>query len=159
MAGTTRERFLSRHAARPDQGGDVVDRRGRVLGRHRGHRHYTVGQRRGLGVAAREPLYVLAKDGAANRVIVGGYDELAVRRVAVAPATLYRDGARVDRVRLRYRSEPVACELEGSPDAGEHDALSILLDEPVHGVAPGQTACLLEGDRVLGYGTIARASA
>jgi tRNA-specific 2-thiouridylase len=159
MAGTTRERFLSRHAARPDQGGDVVDRRGRVLGRHRGHRHYTVGQRRGLGVAAREPLYVLAKDGAANRVIVGGYDELAMRRVAVAPATLYRDGARVDRVRLRYRSEPVACELEGSPDAGEHDALSILLDEPVHGVAPGQTACLLEGDRVLGYGTIARASA
>jgi tRNA-specific 2-thiouridylase len=158
MAGTTRERFLSRHAARPDQGGEVVDRRGRVLGRHRGHRHYTVGQRRGLGVAAREPLYVLEKDGATNRVVVGGYDELAMRRVTVSPATLYRDGARVDRVRLRYRSEPVACEIEDAPDAGAHEALTVSLDEPIHGVAPGQTACLLEGDRVLGYGTISSAS-
>jgi tRNA-specific 2-thiouridylase len=101
----------------------------------------------------------LEKDGATNRVVVGGYDELAMRRVTVAPATLYRDGARVDRVRLRYRSEPVPCELEDLPGAGEHDALTILLDEPIHGVAPGQTACLLEGERVLGYGTIAGASA
>jgi tRNA-specific 2-thiouridylase len=78
--------------------------------------------------------------------------------VTIAPATLYRDGARIDRVRLRYRSEPVACSLEDSPEAGTHDTLTITLDEPVHGVAPGQTACLLEGDRVLGYGTIDSAS-
>jgi tRNA-specific 2-thiouridylase len=130
-----------------------------VLGRHCGHRHYTIGQRRGLGVAARDPLYVLEKDGATNRVVVGGYDELAMRRVSVAPATLYRDGARVDRVRLRYRSEPVACELEDSPGAGAHDSLTVLLHEPVHGVAPGQTACFLEGDRILGSGTISSASA
>jgi tRNA-specific 2-thiouridylase len=125
-----------------------------VLGRHRGHRHYTVGQRRGLGLAAGEPLYVLSKDGGANQVVVGGYDDLAIDRVTVAPATLYRDGARVDRVRLRYRSEPVACELEDDPAAGRHRALTLRLEEPVHGVAPGQTACLLDGDRVLGYGTI-----
>lgn len=154
LAGTTRAQFLSRHAREPDRAGSVVDRHGRVIGRHRGHRHYTVGQRRGLGVAAGEPLFVLAKDGRTNQVMVGGHDELAVSRVTVAPVTLYRDGARVDRVRLRYRSEPVACALEDSPQAGAHDVLTILLDEPVHGVAPGQTACLLEGDRVLGYGTI-----
>jgi tRNA U34 2-thiouridine synthase MnmA/TrmU len=82
-----------------------------------------------------------------------------MRRVTVAPVTLYRDGARVDCIRLRYRSEPVPCELEDSPDAGAHDALTVLLDEPVHGVAPGQTACFLEGDRILGSGTIASASA
>jgi tRNA-uridine 2-sulfurtransferase len=158
MAGTTREQFLSRHTSEPDRAGSVVDRSGRVLGSHRGHRHYTVGQRRGLGVAAREPLYVLEKDGDSNRVIVGGHDELAVHRVNVAPATLYRDGARIDRVRLRYRSEPVPCELEDEPTVGMHDALTVLLHEPVHGVAPGQTACLLEGDRVLGFGTIASAS-
>jgi tRNA-uridine 2-sulfurtransferase len=158
MAGTTRAEFLSRHSHSSDQAGEVVDRSGRVLGRHRGHRHYTVGQRRGLGVAAREPLYVLTKDGRTNQVVVGGHDELAVDRVIVAPATLYRDGARIDRVRLRYRSEPVACSLEDSAEAGAHDTLTISLDEPVHGVAPGQTACLLEGDRVLGYGTIDSAS-
>jgi tRNA-uridine 2-sulfurtransferase len=159
MAGTTRAEFLSRHAHDPDRAGSVVDRRGRVLGRHRGHRHYTVGQRRGLGVASPEPLYVLAKDGRTNQVMVGGHEELATMSVRVGPATLYRDGARVDSVRLRYRSAPVPCELEDAPGAGKYYALSILLDEPVHGVAPGQTACLMEGDRVLGFGTIASASA
>jgi tRNA-uridine 2-sulfurtransferase len=158
MAGTTREKFLSRHTAEPDRSGAVVDRHGRELGRHRGHRHYTVGQRRGLGVAAREPLYVLAKDGASNRITVGRREELAVRRVEVAPAALHRDGSRVDRVRLRYRSEPVACELENAPSSGIHEALTVLLHEPVHGVAPGQTACLFEGDRVVGHGTIQSAS-
>jgi tRNA-specific 2-thiouridylase len=159
MAGTTREQFLRRHAARPDHDGEVVDRSGRVRGRHRGHRHYTVGQRRGLGVAAPEPLYVLEKDGRGNRVVVGTHEELAVTHVNVAPAMLYRDGARVDRVRLRYRSEPVPCEVEDSPASGAHDSLTVLLHEPVHGVAPGQTACFLEGDRILGSGTIASASA
>jgi tRNA-specific 2-thiouridylase len=154
MAGTTRERFLVRHTSDPDRTGAVVDPRGRVLGRHRGHRHYTVGQRRGLGVASREPLYVLEKDGPANRIVVGCHEQLATRRVTVAPATLYRDGRRVDRVRLRYRSEPVGCELADSPAAGVHDQLNVLLDEPVYGVAPGQTACLLEGSRIVGHGTI-----
>jgi tRNA-specific 2-thiouridylase len=158
MAGTTRQQFLSRHSRESDRTGAIVDRRGRVLGRHRGHRHYTVGQRRGLGVAAHEPLYVLEKDGTSNRVVVGGYDELVMRRVEIAPATLYRDGARVDRVRLRYRSEPVPCEVEGSPASGAYDSLTVLLQEQVHGVAPGQTACFLEGDRILGSGTIASAS-
>jgi tRNA-uridine 2-sulfurtransferase len=159
MAGTNRAQFLTRHAGEPDRAGAVVDRRGRVLGRHRGHRHYTVGQRRGLGVAAHEPLYVLGKDGGTNTITVGGHDELATRHVTVAPAALHRDGCRVNRVRLRYRSEPVPCELEDAPGVGRHDTLTIRLHEPVHGVAPGQTACLLEGDRVLGHGTIQSASA
>jgi tRNA-specific 2-thiouridylase len=154
MAGTSRKQFLARHAAARDEEGEIVDRRGRTLGRHRGHRHYTVGQRRGIGVPAGEPLFVLEKDARRNRIVVGGHDELAVRRVSLAPATLYRDGARVDRVKLRYRSRPVPCELENHASAGNHDELALVLDEPVHGVAPGQTASLMEGERVLGYGTI-----
>jgi tRNA-specific 2-thiouridylase len=154
MAGTTRARFLARHTAEPDRVGAVVDRSGRVLGRHRGHRHYTVGQRRGLGVASREPLYVLEKDGAANRIVVGSHEQLSARSVTVAPATLHRDGRRVDHVRLRYRSEPVRCRVEESAEAGVHGQLTVLLDEAVHGVAPGQTACLLEGARIVGHGTI-----
>jgi tRNA-specific 2-thiouridylase len=158
MAGTSRARFLARHGRERDREGDVVDRRGRVLGRHRGHRHYTVGQRRGLGVAAPEPLYVLEKDAANNQVVVGPREELAVERVLVERASLHRGGARVNRVKLRYRSAPVPCELEGGAPPGAQESLTVLLHEPVHGVAPGQTACLLDGDRVVGHGTIASGS-
>jgi tRNA-specific 2-thiouridylase len=155
MAGTSRGDFLARHGRGREHAGEIVNRSGQVLGRHRGHRHYTVGQRRGLGVASPVPLYVLATDAASNTVVVGPERDLAADRVEIAPATLYRDGARIDRVQLRYRSQPVGCQLRGEPAAGAHESLVIELHEPVHGVAPGQTACLMEGDKVLGYGTIA----
>jgi tRNA-specific 2-thiouridylase len=158
MAGTNRKNFIARHAARRDRDGEIVDRSGRVLGRHRGHRHYTIGQRRGLGVAATQPLYVLATDPATNRIVVGTQDDLAVQRVELSPATLYRQAGRVDHVRLRYRSEPLPCRIEGGAEPGAHRSLTVTLEETTHGVAAGQTACLMEGDRILGYGTIASAS-
>jgi tRNA-uridine 2-sulfurtransferase len=158
MAGTTRARFLSRHARVRDTAGEIVDARGRVVGRHRGHRHFTVGQRRGLGVASSAPLYVLEKDAARNRIVVGSRDELECREVRLAPAHLYREGARVDRIKLRYRSAPLPCEAgEGAP-AGACEELTIRLGVPAYGVAPGQTACLMQGDLVLGFGTIAAAN-
>jgi tRNA-specific 2-thiouridylase len=152
LAGTTRERFLGRHG-RKEGAGEVVDTTGRVIGTHGGHTRFTVGQRKGLGVAVGEPLFVKSTDAATNRVVVGRRSELATRRVEVEPATLYRDGARVDRVKLRYRSNAVACRI-----AREQGRLVIALADEVHGVAPGQTACLMDGDRVVGYGTIAAAS-
>jgi tRNA-specific 2-thiouridylase len=101
------------------------------------------------------PQFVLAKDAAANRIVVGPREQLAIETVTVSPAKLYRDGSRVDRVKLRYRSEPVPCSLAQPAAAGAHAALELELHEQVHGAAAGQTACLLEGDRVLGFGTIA----
>ena len=86
-----------------------------------GHHNFTVGQRRGLGVAAGEPLYVLATDAAANRVVVGPREALATQRVQVRDAVLLRDGERVDRVKLRYRSRPIGCAVEGA--AGRHPEL------------------------------------
>ncbi len=121
-----------------------------MLGRHRGHTGYTVGQRKGLGVAAAEPLYVLATDPDSNRVVVGGRDELRRERVKLRDATLHRGSARVDRVKLRYRTRPLRCRVEGSPPA-----LDVVLDEPIHGAAPGQTAVLLDGDTIVGHATIA----
>jgi tRNA-uridine 2-sulfurtransferase len=126
-----------------------------VLGRHRGHHRYTVGQRRGLGVAAPEALYVLATDAAANRVTVGPRAALATHAVAVRGARLHRAGAEVDAVKLRYRSRPVACRVVGDPPPGTHRRLDLELADAVDGAAPGQTACLLKGDVVVGYGTIA----
>jgi tRNA-uridine 2-sulfurtransferase len=156
LAGTTRERFLGRHGGLEEHPGEVVDAAGRVIGAHRGHEHFTVGQRRGLGVAAAEPLYVLATDARRNRVVAGPRAALATRRVALSSATLYRDGGRVDRVKLRYRSPAVACRVP--PGTGRRERLVVELADDVHGVAPGQTACLMEGDRVVGHGTIAASS-
>jgi tRNA-specific 2-thiouridylase len=154
LAGEGKRSFLARNAGLGERPGDVVDRRGRRLGRHRGHHEYTVGQRRGLGVSSREPLYVLRTDARTNTVSVGPREELATRRVAVRDATLHRPSGRVDRVRLRYHSKPLACKLAPA-GAGEHESLRIELAEPAYGVAPGQTACLLDGDLVVGRATIA----
>jgi tRNA-specific 2-thiouridylase len=147
LAGTGRARFLARHGGLGERPGDIVDRAGRRVGRHRGHHEFTVGQRRGLGIGgAGDPLYVLATDASANTVTVGVRDELSTRTVRVRGLRLHRDAGEVDAVKLRYRSPAVACALRPS---GE-----IELAEPVHGVAPGQIAVFLRGDVVVGCATI-----
>ena len=153
LAGEGKRSFLARHARLGERPGEIVDRSGQVVGRHRGHHNFTVGQRRGLRLAAAEPRYVLATDAAANRVVVGSREELAAQRVHVRDAVLVRDGNRVDRVKLRYRSRPIGCAVEGA--AGRHPELWLDLAEPAYGVAPGQTACLMDGDLVVGHATIA----
>ncbi len=157
LAGTDRARFLARHGGLGDRTGPIVDRGGRVLGRHRGQHRFTVGQRRGLGVARGLPLYVLDKDAASNRVVVGPRSALETDRVALRAARLHRAGTRVDGVKLRYRSRPLPARLTGAPTAGRHRSLAVELTDPAAGVAPGQLACLLDGELVVGWGTITRA--
>jgi tRNA-uridine 2-sulfurtransferase len=149
LAGLDRRRLL-----RPSEPGDIVDISGRVLGRHDGQQTFTVGQRRGLRVAASTPLYVLHKDPCSGRVTVGPREALATTRVTVSPASLLRPGAAVNRVKLRYRAMPIACRVQGQPSTGEHDRLVLDLDTPVDGAAPGQTACLMCDESVVGWGTI-----
>jgi tRNA-uridine 2-sulfurtransferase len=156
LAGTSRTRFLARHGGIPDRPGEIVDRDGEVLARHNGQHRFTVGQRRGLGVAASAPLYVLDKESSSNRVLVGPRSALRTSRVAIRAARLHRAGARVDRVKLRYRSEPLAARVLGDPPAGRHQALAIELGDAVDGAAPGQLACLMDGELVVGWGTITR---
>jgi tRNA-specific 2-thiouridylase len=154
LSGTSAEDFVSRHGG-PARGGEIVDVEGRKLGEHDGQHRFTVGQRRGIGVAAAEPLYVLGKDAASGRVTVGPRDALATRAVSVAGVMLHRDAREVDRVKLRYRSAPAACRITGDVPPGRHRMLELRLDEPARGVAPGQTACLMRGDSVIGFATIA----
>jgi len=156
LAGTGRAAFLARHGGAPERDGEIVDRAGTVLGRHRGHHGFTVGQRRGLGVAAAEPLYVLATDPRSNRVTVGSRAELGTAAVRVRGATLHRPGAEVEAVKLRYRSQAVPCRVGAELAPGRHPQLELELSEPVDGgAAPGQAACLLAGDVIVGWGTIA----
>jgi tRNA-specific 2-thiouridylase len=150
LAGTGRTAFLARHGGIRERAGDVVDLTGRVLGRHRGHHEFTVGQRRGLGVNSGDgtPLFVVATDARANTVTVGPREALAARRVRVRGVRLHGAEGDVARVKLRYKSTPVPCRLRG----GEVELL-----EPFEGAAPGQTAVFLRGDdAVLGTATIAR---
>ena len=154
LAGEGKRSFLARHGAIADRKGEIVDRGGHVLGHHRGHHGFTVGQRRGIGVGSAQPLYVLETDAEANRVVVGSHEQLARSTVRVCGATLHRPGCRVDAVRLRYHSRALACELPQVP-AGRHEELDLELGEPAYGVAPGQTASLLSGDLVVGRATIA----
>jgi tRNA-specific 2-thiouridylase len=146
LAGTGRARFLAKHGALRERPGDIVDRAGRRIGRHRGHHHFTVGQRRGLGIGGEEePLYVLETDPRANTVTVGPKAALARTTVKLRGLRLHEPAANVDAAKLRYRSPAVACTLADD---------TLALQEPVHGVAPGQIACLLRGDVVVGCATI-----
>ena len=154
LAGQGKARFLRRHAGLGEREGRVLDRSGRTLGRHRGHHNFTVGQRRGIGVSAPEPLYVLATDAAANTVTVGTRAELATRRVSVRDAVLHRDGTRVDAVKLRYRATPVPASLAAAPP-GRHAQLELELGESFDAASPGQAAVLLSGEAIVGHGTIA----
>jgi tRNA-uridine 2-sulfurtransferase len=156
LAGTSRPRFLARHGNLGDRPGALVDTEGTELGQHLGQHRFTVGQRRGLGLAGGEPLYVLDKDAENGQVTVGPVAALRTEHVAVRGARLHRTGARVDRVKLRYRSRPLVARLAGDPAPGSHRRLTVDLHEPVEGAAPGQLACLMDGDLVVGWGTITR---
>src|SRR4051812_615405 len=148
LSGVGRRRFVRRRIEPRE--GEVVSREGRVLARHDGHEHFTVGQRRGLGLAAAEPLYVIEKDAAHNRVVVGRRSELGARTVHIGHTVLHRDASAVDAVKLRYRQSPLACHMIGDTE--------LTLGTTAQAVAPGQTACLLSGDHVVGAGTIERSA-
>jgi tRNA-specific 2-thiouridylase len=153
LAGEGKRSFLERHAGLGVNPGEIVDAEGRAVGRHPGFHNFTVGQRRGLGVGGGDPLYVLRTDADENRVVVGAREDLARSRVRVRNALLRRPGDRVDRVKLRYRSRPIDCAVKAP--AGCHRELWLELAEPAYGVAPGQTACLMDGSTVVGHATIA----
>ncbi len=157
LAGQGKRVFLRRHGGLRDREGAVLDRAGRPVGRHRGHHNFTVGQRRGIGVSASEPLYVLATDATANTVTVGTRADLETRRIHIRDAVLHRDGARVDSVRLRYHSRALPASV-GAAGAGRHDALEVELGEEFLGASPGQTAVLMTGETIVGHGTIVTAT-
>jgi tRNA-uridine 2-sulfurtransferase len=150
LAGDDYRTFLTRHGLAPRRG-PIVDADGRELGTHGGAWRFTPGQRRGIGVVAERPLYVLDTDAAANTVVVGEREALARRRVRAA-GRLYLQVDRVD-AKLRYRSRAVPATVSGTGDGFELE-----LDEPAYGVARGQAAVLYEGDAVVGCGTVTAAS-
>jgi tRNA-specific 2-thiouridylase len=146
LGGDDYRDFLGR-AGLADVQGPLVDADGRTVGAHGGYWRFTPGQRRGLGVAAAEPLYALSVDPRRNAVVVGPRAALARRRVQVRGRVA--DGARRVEAKLRHRSPAVPATVERAPRGFE-----LLLDVPFYGVAPGQTAVLYEDGAVVGSGVI-----
>ncbi|MBI5419874.1 MAG: tRNA 2-thiouridine(34) synthase MnmA [Deltaproteobacteria bacterium] len=148
--------FLSRRGIQEQQG-HFVDREGKVLGAHKGILNYTVGQRKGLGIAAKEPLYVVAIDAERNEVILGTEDAtlskgaVVARPSFVAGAPPGREFRATVKVRYRHPGVPatVRCEKE---------RLAVLFDSPQRSVTPGQALVLYDGNEVLGGGWIECAS-
>ena len=146
LAGDDYRSFLGRHGV-DSAPGPIVDERGRRVGSHAGYWRYTVGQRRGLGVAAAEPLYALEADRRTNTVVVGPRTSLARTRVTVR-GRLYADATRVE-AKLRHRSPALPATLERTVRGFE-----LRLEAPAYGVARGQAAVVYADDAVVGSGVI-----
>lgn len=137
--------------------GDIVDGEGTVLGRHDGIVNYTVGQRRRIGIAGSEPLYVLRIEAETRRVVVGPRSELFGQSLTLAGINWLGDEDLAARewplsVKLRAQAEPVPATLRGL----DGDRAEVTLDQPQEAIAPGQACVFYQGGRVLGGGWIER---
>jgi tRNA-uridine 2-sulfurtransferase len=150
LGGDDYRAFLARSGLEP-AAGEIVDEEGETIGTHDGFWRFTPGQRRGLRVSGREPLYALATDALTNTVVAGPRRALARRHVSVRGRLAART-ARVD-AKLRHRSPAVPASVVET-DGG----FELHLDEPAFGVAPGQAAVLYAGETVVGAGVITGAA-
>ncbi|MBT8165945.1 MAG: tRNA 2-thiouridine(34) synthase MnmA [Acidimicrobiia bacterium] len=146
--------FLADHFPETARPGPIVDMAGAVVGTHPGTAGFTIGQRRGLGVALQEPKYVVDIDSETSTIVIGDRHDLlaagcVVDDVSFVSGRLPAGGA--VEVKVRYRSRPVPARL--SPDG---DQWLVVFDDPQPAVAPGQAAVFYRGDEVLGGGTIER---
>jgi tRNA-specific 2-thiouridylase len=148
--------FRERGIAPEKTRGEIRDTEGRVLGEHAGVHHFTVGQRRGLRVAAGEPLYVIATEPASQRVIVGRNEDL-LRATLTARDMNWISIAPIDRpirAQVKIRNRHAAADATISPVSSDATRIEARFDEPQRAVTPGQAAVLYDGDLVLGGGWI-----
>lgn len=151
-------RYLTEHRPEAEAAGDIVDTAGRRVGRHAGVAFYTVGQRRGLGVQAATPLYVVGVDAAANQVVVGTQAE-ALAHAAEVDAVRYPDGhvpgevTGTVRVRAHAKETPAVWRPLGA------DRAAVQFTRPEWAVAPGQVAVLYDGAHLVAGGRIDRVTA
>ena len=145
-------RFIREHRPPQETSGQIVTTDGRVAGRHEGVEKFTIGQRKGLGVAFGEPRYVVRIDARSREVVVGLKEELARHELSARGANwFYPPERRFEcQVKIRYRSAAVGAIVEILPDA----RFRVEFPEPCYGVAPGQAAVCYRGDELLGGGWI-----
>lgn len=146
--------FVERYTGKKDAGGDFLDREGSVIGRHRGITHYTVGQRRGLGVSFGKPMYVTAIDAVHNTVTLGEEGAQYSRSLEAADLNWIPfdspEGETEAEAKVRYAAAPAKAKLTPLPGGRAR----VEFFEPQRAVTPGQAVVFYDGDVVLGGGTI-----
>jgi tRNA-specific 2-thiouridylase len=155
LAGEDYRNFLQRNAAEILTPGDIVTREGKVVGRHNGLANYTIGQRKGLGASSPVPLYVITKQAASNRLVVGtqeelGFTELIARDVNWISGDVPREPFRA-LAKIRYTAK----EVEGLVTPLPQDQFRFEFDAPARDVTAGQAAVIYRGEELLGGGIIA----
>lgn len=148
------KRFLEENSNLSPNPGNIVDRKGNVLGRHEGLYRYTIGQRKGLGISHKTPLFVLGFDKEKNELIVGEHEELFVKEIIVNDINLLaiddiKNPIKVN-TKIRYSSKEVSSTVYKIDD----NTVKIIFDEPVRGATPGQSAVFYDDDIVVGGGKI-----
>jgi tRNA-uridine 2-sulfurtransferase len=146
--------FLKKYIPQGQQPGDILNHQGKILGKHQGLSLYTIGQRKGLQIAAPRPLYVIAKDVQKNTLIVGFEEELGQSELTASQVNWISgkspDAPQEVLVKIRYKAEFAPGLLTPRPDSKIH----IRFDHPLRDITPGQFAVIYDSDRVLGGGMI-----
>ncbi len=157
VADTNYRRFLQDRIPDKIEGGDIIDKEGKILGKHQGVPFYTVGQRRGLGIAVGKPLYVTQLNASNNTVTVGGQDDLLEDTMQVE---------RINLIAIEKLIEPIRAHVKiRSRDEGGPATISpisnteavVKFDEPRRAITPGQATVFYDGDYVIGGGWIVNA--
>lgn len=146
--------FLLRNAPQLAQPGPIQTQTGAVLGQHQGLAFYTIGQRKGLGIAAPEPLYVLAKDPERNTLIVGSHDQLGKQILSAHNVNWIAGHAPTNafhaQVQIRYKAQPVPARVSPLPE----QRVRVEFEEPLAAITPGQAAVFYQDQHCLGGGLI-----
>ncbi len=147
--------FLRKNGIGTVKKGDFVLKDGTKLGEHKGLIYYTIGQRKGLGISYKEPLYVIALKKKENKVVLGTETELYKSSFTVSDVHLLVEKEKIEtlgtmQVKIRYRAKEADCKIEWLPK----NRIKVLLTEPQKSITPGQSAVLYDGDVVLGGGII-----
>ena len=146
--------FLERYTGKKYPAGDFLDRTGKVVGKHRGAVGYTLGQRKGLGLAMGEPVYVCDKDMAANTVTVGPNEALFHRSLLANDWNWFPFPDLTEPIRVKAKTRSRMTEQSATVYPEENGFARVEFDEPQRAITPGQAVVLYDGDLVVGGGTI-----
>jgi tRNA-specific 2-thiouridylase len=147
-------RFIENYTGKQYDPGDVVDPEGNILGRHRGIIRYTIGQRRGLGLACNQPVYVTAKSVRDNRVTLGPEKALYAKTLSADRINLIPRAVLERPLRVTAKTRYLQAEQEATAEQTGDDTIRVVFDKPQRAITPGQAVVLYQGDLVIGGGTI-----
>ncbi len=154
LAGDDYRNFLQRNAAEMLKPGEIITPDGKVIGQHNGLANYTIGQRKGLGIASPVPLFVITKQAVGNTLVVGTQEELGFTELTARDVNWTSGGAPREPFRAQVKIRYTAKEVEALVSPLEGEQVSVRFDAPVRDVTAGQAAVFYQGDVMLGGGII-----